>query len=328
VARDPQRNIVNPRGSAGPAPPTPRQRVLRVLEGGNPDRPPLHLSFRASGDGTVPAWARDWPIRAGVDVIEVEIDAEWPAVGRSIPDCCRALLDAPWPDPSDPSLYRTLGRIARAHPDRALFLRTPGIFQQLDHSLGFHRFLKAVEQTPGLAGQVMERFVTHGATVMAEAVARGAIALLLVEPLAASDGVLRASLEELEQWVFPFDRLLLEGAVRDGAPLLVECPQAGEGLWEQFRGVGARLIGPVPPSTLEWLVEQRRGVWEELGLYGALDVTVIARGTPDEIRDHVAAMFGLAGRRRSLIFSAADVPTTTPMGNLEALLEAVEACRY
>jgi uroporphyrinogen-III decarboxylase len=263
-----------------------------------------------------------------VDVIEVEIEAEWPVVKAGPDDACPALLDASWPDPADPSLYRTLERLARTHPDRGVFARVPGIFCQIERSLGFATFLQAVEKDSGFAGLIMERFVTLGATMVAEAVARGALALLLVEPLVTSSGDLATRMDHLEQWVFPFDQLLLGSVVREGVALVVECPRVHEGLWEWFRGLGARMIGPLRAADLQQLAENRGGRWKEPALYAALDSNVIARGTPDEIREHVRATCALAGPNRGLLLSATDVPPGTPMGSLEALLEAVDDCRY
>jgi Uroporphyrinogen decarboxylase (URO-D) len=312
---------------------TGRERARRALALQRADRPPFHLSFAAAG-GELPPWAREWPIRAGVDVIEVRPDVSWPrlplapAAARAEPDrACEALLEQPWPDPAEPSLYRSLDRLARAHPDRALFYQVPGLFRMLEGSLGFETFLAAVERAPDVAGELMERLVSLAARIAGEACTRAVLAVLLIEELAGPEGP-RAGLEQLDRWIFPFDRLLVEGPAHDNVSIIAWCPGATEALWRRFASIGARLAGPLPaePAALAAF----RNCWSErLGIYGALDSGgVIASGTPEQIRGHVKEVFAAAGPEGGLIFSAADLPPQTPMGNLEALIDAIQDCRY
>jgi uroporphyrinogen-III decarboxylase len=312
---------------------TGRERTRRALALQRADRTPFHVSF-AAAEGELPPWAREWPIRAGVDVIEVRPEVSWPrlpmapAAARAAPDrACEELLEQPWPDSTEPGLYRSLDRLARAHPDRALFYRVPGLFQLLEGCLGFETFLATVERAPTLAGELMERLVALAASIATEGCVRGALVVLLVEELAGAGGP-RAGLEQLDRWIFPFDRLLVEGAPRDSVSVIAWCPAATDPLWRRFASIGARLAGPLRPEP-DALAAFRDNWRERLGIYGALDSGgVIAHGTPEAIRVHVQESFAAAGPEGGLIFSAADLPPHTPMGNLEALIEAIQDCRY
>jgi hypothetical protein len=313
---------------------TGRERVRRALAFEEVDRPPFHLSFGGGGERDLPPWARDWPIRAGVDVIEVHPDVPWPRLpmpagtARAAPErACEVILQEAWPDPADAGLYRSLNRLARTHPDRGLFYHLPGLFHVLEGTLGFETFLAAIERAPAVAGELMERIVAIAAEIAGEACGRGALALVLIEDLSGAAGP-NADLEQLDRWIFPFDRLLVERPVHDGVPVVAWCPGATDALWGRFVSLGARLAGPLPGER-EALAAFRSGWADRLGVYGGLDSTgVIARGTPEEIRRHVREMFAAAGPGSGLVFSAPDLPPQTPMGNLEALIDAIRDCRY
>jgi hypothetical protein len=313
---------------------TGRERARHALAREPVDRPPFHLSFGAAGDKGLPPWARDWPIRAGVDVIEVRTDMTWPRLSlsptaaRAAPEkACEALLREAWPDPADAGLYRSLDRLGRTHPDRAFFYHVPGLFQMLELTLGFATFLAAVERAPATSGELMERFVSVAASIAGEACGRGALALILTEELMGTTTP-RADLEQLDRWVFPFDRLLLEAPVREDIPVVAWCPRATALLWQRFTALGARLAAPVPGER-EALGAFRTDGPARLGIYGALDSAgVIAHGSPEQIRCHVREMFEAADREGGLIFSASELPPQTPMGNLEALIDAIQDCRY
>jgi hypothetical protein len=310
---------------------TGRERVLRALAFEAPDRPPLQLSFRSGEPGAGLSWLADWPARAGADVIELHCPAAWPRLPVPAEDldpaaACAALLEGDWPDPLDPALYAPLRRTAASYPDRALFQRLPGLHQQIADGIGWEVFLAAVAADPGVVGALLERAVTLSATLAGEALRHGADALILVEELPAGEVSGRRA-EILERWVFPFDRLLLEGPSHAGAAIVAWCPGATGTLWERFIALGVRLLGPLPVS--DGALAHLRGRWPRpVGIYGARETgPILARGPAEAIRRHVMEVAAAAGSTSGLILAAPDLPARTPMGSLEAFLAAVRECR-
>jgi hypothetical protein len=305
-----------------------RERTRRTLAFQTPDRPPLQLSFQGHGPGG--SWLSEWPARAGADVLEIPCPAAWPKLPFSPEEAmaapaaaCAALLDGDWPDPVDPSLYARLRRAAATYPDRALFQRVPGLHRQIDNALGWDVFLAAASHDATVVWELLERAVTLAATVAGEALRYGAEALVLVEDLPLG-GARKEEAEVLERWVFPFDRLLLEGPAAAGTPIVVWCPTAHGAIWARFVAMGARLLGPLPvvEGALACLREQWPG---PVGIYGARETgPVLTRSDTEAIRRHVAEMVRIAGP--GLILAAPELPPRTPMGSLKTFLAAVREC--
>jgi uroporphyrinogen-III decarboxylase len=267
-------------------------------------------------------------------VIEIPCPAAWPELPIAPEDAsvapaaaCAALLEGDWPDPLDPALYGGLRRAAATYPDRALFQRLPGLHQQIASGIGWEVFLAAVAEDPDVVGALLERAVTLSATVAGEALRHGADALVMVEELPPGE-VTGSTAEILERWVFPFDRLLLEGPSRAGAAIVAWCPGASGTLWERFIALGARLLGPLPLSG--GTLSHFRARWpRRVGIYGARETgPILARGQAEAIRRHVADVAAAAGADAGLILAAPDLSPRTPMGGLESFIAAVRECRY
>jgi hypothetical protein len=308
-----------------------RERARQALAFETPDRPPFQLSFRAGPEGGG-QWLADWPARAGADVIEVPWPAAWPRLplsaeeARVAPDvACAALLADAWPDPLDPALYTGLRRAADRYPDRALFQRIPGLYDQVSAGLGWDVLLATWDRDAALVGALMERAVTLAATFAGEALRHGADALVLGESLQDAGNEPQMG-EILERWVLPFDRLLLEGPAHSGAAIVAWCPGADELLWDRFVAMGARLIGPLSLAASS-LARLRDRLPAPVGLYGSRETgPILGRGQPEAIRRHVREIVAAAGP--GLILAAPDLPPRTPMGALEAFLDAARECRY
>jgi hypothetical protein len=285
-------------------------------------RASLRLSVGIPKDHAAAAPFREWLLRAGVDILDFPDPASWPRRPRAEEDpaadpiaACTLLLDELWPDPLEPSLYADLKRTAHRYPDRALYQRIPGLYQQIQEALGWDRFRGAAESDPGAVWPLLERWVTRGATLAGEAVARGAAALILVEEMGGRERS-PAEWELLDRWVFTFDRMLLEGPAGGGVPIIAWCPGGREAHWRRFLALGASALGPVRLGDLS---PQGMGAFYGLAETPAL----LAHGPPEAIRRHVEEAARAAGPEAHLILAVPEVPPRTPLGNLEGLIAAI-----
>jgi uroporphyrinogen decarboxylase len=67
----------------------------------------------------------------------------------------------------------------------------------------------------------------------------------------------------------------------------------------------------------------------KLMLYGGIDnCFIIPDGTVEDVRAHIRHLFETLGQTGGLIASSHDIPSHVPLENLDAMVEAIKACRY
>jgi len=68
---------------------------------------------------------------------------------------------------------------------------------------------------------------------------------------------------------------------------------------------------------------------EKLMLYGGIDnCFTIPDGTPEEVRAHIRRLFKIVGAGGGFIASSHDIPSKTPMENLDAMVDEIKKCIY
>ena len=141
------------------------------------------------------------------------------------------------------------------------------------------------------------------------------------DDIAFTQGLL-VSPEALHQYFFPWLRRIGDLAKGSGKPLLYHSDGV---LWDVFEDIvacGVDAIHPIEPKAMD-IAEVKQRYGDRLCLIGNVDVDLLARGTPAEIREQVKLNIEKAGYNGGYcVGSGNSIPEYVKFENYLALLEA------
>ena len=324
-----------------------RERVLCVLGGGKPDRPPFSLNLdRRMAPRLQEKWGPNFLLdHYGVDMMDRLIDLPWWRDAASerkiryiddghtvwqmdpIADSIDDALTLDLPDPTSDTLLAGVNSLRDAHPDKAVFAfllapldilwglrRDEGLyFDIIDHPAKVHEFMRRVRE------------------VLIEA-ARRACALDIDMLYTGGDICGRngpmVSPRHLREFLFDYMADVVDIAHKAGKKVFYHTDGYVLPIVDIFVEYGYDGINPLEHryNDPEEFLAKAGG---KLMLYGGLDnCKIIPDGTPQEVRDHVRQTFDILGKEGRLIMSSHDIPVHCPEENLEAMVDEIKACRY
>lgn len=131
------------------------------------------------------------------------------------------------------------------------------------------------------------------------------------------------------QHLFPWIKQIGDLAHRAGRPLIYHSDGVLWRVMEDLIACGIEVLQPIEPQAMDIReVKQRYG--DRLCLAGNIDVDLLTRGTPDQIRENVRWLLGeVAPGGGFCLGSGNTVPNYVPVDNYRAMLqEALEHGRY
>jgi len=195
----------------------------------------------------------------------------------------------PWPDASD----ITYGQFAAVRPllpaDMAMIARCHGPFEWGTWLMGIQRFCMALVLDRPLVekifGRVSELILAEVAGMVGQ---DGVGAVWISDDLGFNSGPF-ISPEDLDALVLPtYAAICRMARERDLPVILHSCGN----LWtilDRLIGCGIHALHSLPPNLYD-LAELKRAVGDRLCLLGNVDVDLLARGTPDDVRRAVRAV--------------------------------------
>ncbi len=232
------------------------------------------------------------------------------------------------PDPDDEDVYSLLKADIEEFPDKAVLLNiiTPwGVIAQMrtyeriymdmyEHAEQFRKFSRKL-------ADIMN-------TVVEKACKLGVTAVYIQEDLASSQG-LSMSPEMIKEYCLDYAEDFVRIAKSYGKPVLFHSDGAVLDLIDLLLDFGCDAVNPLQPNIVDPRAFKKR-YDNKISVYGALDnCFLIPQGTPEQIHAHVLETFDILGKPDgSLIFSTHDIPYDTPGENVEAMVNAINECKY
>ena len=319
-----------------------RERVRRAFRRELPDRPAFN--FWMDRDMLAEYERELGPefrvTHFGADVIEVFPDVAWwkglerqaraasgsvwqttPLVG-SLTEALHARL----PDVTATRIYEPITRMREKHPGAAIFVN---MLSPLDTVLPLRLYeglFMDMHDSPDQLDFLLSK-VAESVGELCERVCQMDIdALYLMGDVAMKSGPMM-SRAHLDRFCFRPMTACIEAAKRHGKPVLYHTDGAVMDILDMLVDYGIDGINPLQPHLNDLRLFGDRWA-EKLVLYGGLDNSyIIPDGTPQDVIDHVNAVFRDVGGHHSLIFSTHDIPNYTPRKNIEAMVEAIKSCR-
>lgn len=281
------------------------ERIRQVLTlQGRSDRPPLcdfliDNKIKAEVIGRPIVTADDeiefW-IMAGYDYVHVRPDYKLDAVSwsdgsiegigviRTMGDL--ESKDWPWRNVSANTDYSWLRKVKEKLPrNMKIILSTGDIFTRTWIHLGFTHFCICLHEQPDLVARLMDE---QGKAIYeinrraAELLGDSLGALWYTDDIAFGTGLMTRP-EFFRQELFPWMKKIAALARECGVPMLYHTDGKLWEVFDDFREIGISAIHPLEPNSMD-AVEVKRKVGDKFCLIGNIEVDLLSRGTPEQVR--------------------------------------------
>ncbi len=199
----------------------------------------------------------------------------------------RDLESYPWPDPKDDQYYRPLQEAAEAlPPGMGLVSGVGGIFTRTWMLMGLELFCAALEERPGFVAEVFQRVGKIQTDVLRRVARMPRVAAIWYgDDLAYTESTLVAP-EVYRRYLFPWMEELVSISHAAGLPFAFHSDGR---LWEvipDLVSLGVNGLHPIEPKAMD-INEVKARFGRRLALIGNIDMDLLARGTPDQVREVV-----------------------------------------
>lgn len=322
-----------------------KERFLMAINHQKPDRPPFNfwMDRRMMADYEKEFGHRHWRVlNYGADVIETFAELNWPkgpAVEKYGTTWVTEPLFESWddididklplPDPYSEDVYELIRRDVEEFPDVAVILALPTPFGMIANMRTFNNIYIDLIQHRDEYKRLASRISNIYDIVVEKACEIGITAFYPMEDVANANG-LSMSPEMINEVCLNYSASQMEIAKSHNIPILFHCCGKSMDLIDQLLPLGVKAFNPLQPH-LNNLNEFKQKYGKSIALYGGLDNSfTIAKGNPEQIRQHVLDVFNIVGKKDGgLIFSTHDISIDTPAENIEMMVKTIkQECFY
>lgn len=229
-----------------------------------------------------------------------------------------------WPNPETDAYYTPLLEAAECLPEgMGIITGTGGIFTRTWMLLGLENFCFALTEQPELVAQVFERVATIQLAVLRKLVQMPkVVAIWCGDDLAYTEATMVAP-AVYRKYLFPWMEQIAAIAHEAGMPFIFHSDGR---LWEvipDLIALGVNALHPIEPKAMD-INEVKARYGDRLALFGNIDMDVLARGTPAQVKAQVRQRIAdLAPGGGYAVGANPCVPYYVPLANYNAMREAV-----
>jgi uroporphyrinogen decarboxylase len=214
------------------------------------------------------------------------------------------------PDPRrDPVLAAVRETARRLRGKRAVVFVAPVDFSASWNLCGMERLLTSYLEEPAFARRVGTIVLEYGVELCRLAIRQGADVIVLSDDYAHKTGPLMSP-AQFREFVLP----LLAEAVRSVRDAGAVCVKHTDGdvreLLDDLVGTGVDAVGPLEPGAGMVLASVKRRYGSRVAVVGNLDVDLLCRGTPDDVRAAARALIASVSPGGAHVLSSGNTITS------------------
>jgi uroporphyrinogen decarboxylase len=235
----------------------------------------------------------------------------------------------PWPEPGTVNLAALDAAGQMLPAGMRLLALAGGMVMHARIWMGMERFWTALGTDAALVVTFLEKLQALQIVAIEQAMEHPAVgAFLLDDDLAHCSGLLESP-RFLRAHVFPFYKRIGEIVHSKGLPFIMHTDGKVTQVLPDLIACGLDALHPIEPKAMD-IAGLKQQYGDRLALLGNIDVDLLTRGSPDEIRADVQARIRQVGPGGGYaIGSSNSVPDYVPVMNYRALVEAsLEFGRY
>jgi len=259
---------------------------------------------------------------ARLRTLDAETSRIWPAEHEGFITSWADLEEFPWPQPGT-VCFDVLDATTRLLPaGMRVLLVGGGMVMNTRLWMGMERFWTVLGDDPALAVGLLEKLQALQIIAIEQALERPKIgAFLLDDDLGHATGLLESP-KFLRSHVFPFYKRVGELVHSKGLPFLMHTDGKVDRIIPDLLACGLDALHPIEPKAMD-IGAVKRQYGDRLTVLGNIDVDLLTRATPDQVREEVHTRIqDVAPGGGFAIGSSNSVPDYVPVQNYRALVEA------
>lgn len=252
-----------------------------------------------------------------------EVEMAWASTDRGAITSEEEFLRFPWTDPERMDLAVLDDLQPRLSHGMKVLVSIGKIFTGTWQLMGFNCFCEALGEQPELVARVFERVAAIQTRITERVLAHSAVgAILHADDLAYFSGPM-INPAVLRRHVFPAYRKMGEMCRQRNVLYLYHSDGQIKDLIGDIVACGFVGLHPLEPKPMDGATVKR--AWgEKICLLGHVDVDLLARGTPEQVRDQTLRNLDLLARGGGYCAGSANsVPDYVPLRNFLAMSEAI-----
>lgn len=331
---------------------TKKERMRRALKHESVDYLPTQINYTAGMGNKISEHfqipQKDLPVFLGNHMIRVDLNSQerlsedgklkfdWWGVGFDTKEegyfaAVNPLKETPnldaysWPNPNDDSLFDKAESVINDKGQEYFITPNFGfaLFERAWTLRGFEQFFMDMGTDPDYTGELLDRITEIQLILIHKFLKLGVDGAYFGDDYGAQKGLL-FSPGMWRKYIKPRLSKMFAPFVERGIPILMHSDGQIQKILPDLVEIGLTTLNPVQPEVLDhaWLVEHFKG---KLSFYGGISTqTVLPYGTPDDVRNTVAACVNtLAPGGTGLVIAPSHrMMADIPMENVSALLEA------
>ncbi|MBI2858896.1 MAG: nucleoside 2-deoxyribosyltransferase [Chloroflexi bacterium] len=263
----------------------------------------------------------------------VHSDAEgkraWANEGRGKINNLREFEEFPWPDLSNFD-FSKLEEIKRFLPQgMKVIITMDGVFTPAWQVMGQETFYLSLIRNPELVGKVFDKIGAMQYAIIEKVTSFDSLGALRISDDIAYKSRTLVSPKHLRKYFFPWLKRVGDLCKDRDLPFIYHSDGNIGDVVGDIIDAGVKGLHPIEPLAMD-IRELKKRVGDKLCLLGNIDLDVIARGTPAEVRELVLRnLRDIAPGGGYLAGSSNSIPEFVPLNNYNALREtALEHGRF
>ncbi len=256
-----------------------------------------------------------------------DVDINWAQTGSGAITSEADFERYEWPDPEETDLS-LLDKVQPLLPEGMRAAANIGkIFTGVWQLMGFTFFCEALRDNPRLVERMFERVTAIQTRLTERVIAHPAVgAVLHADDLAYFSGPM-VNPEVYRRYVFPAYKKMGEMCRERGVLYLFHSDGQMKDLIGDIVDCGFVGLHPIEPKPMDAVTVKAK--WgKKICLLGHIDVDLLARGTPKEVREQTRRNLDLLARDGGYCpGSGNSVPDYVPLRNFVAMVEAIQEWR-
>jgi uroporphyrinogen decarboxylase len=247
---------------------------------------------------------------------------KWASEGKGLIATARDFDAYDFPSPGDFDYSRFEEIRPLLPPGMGVIGQYGDIFTMTWEMMGFESFSMALFEEPDLVERLNTRLGNLVVSMFEYFADSDAVDVLWYsDDIAYTDGLI-VSPQVLERYFFPWLRKIGNLAKSHGKPLIYHTDGLILNILPEIIDCGIDALHPIEPKAMS-LGEVKRLYGDRISLIGNVDVDLLARGTPAEVREVVRHNIELAGGNGGYIVGSGNsIPEYVDFNNYLAMLQA------
>ena len=252
-----------------------------------------------------------------------QMDIAWADEGEGMIRSMQEFEKFSWPAPEDID-YSPVEQAGKClHEGMKIVSSTTGIFESVWMMMGYEAFALATVEQPDLIEAMFQKLGDIHYSIFKNTIEMDHIGAMWMTDDIAYAGGLMVSPRLYRKYLFPWYKKMGDLCKEHDMPYLFHSDGTLWKVLDDLIDCGFNALQPVEPKAMD-IVELKKKVQGKLCLIGNVDVDLLARGTPDRIREVTKELLrDVAPGGGYCLGSGNSVPNYVPVDNYRAMVETV-----